>query len=61
MEQRKNDPAVQQIIDRVLAQHFGINRPEKKSIGEIEDEMMEHIQQRAHIVDFAKGESCEFK
>jgi hypothetical protein len=61
-QERNNDPAVQQIIDRVLAQHFGINKsPEKKTIGEIQDEMMREIQSRAKIVDFAKGETCEFR
>jgi hypothetical protein len=61
-QERNNDPAVQQIIDRVLAQHFGVNRnPERKTIGEIQDEMMREIQSRAKIVDFAKGETCEFK
>jgi hypothetical protein len=59
---KNNDPAVQQIIDRVLAQHFGINKnPERKSIGEMQDEMLREIHTRAKIVDFAKGETCEFK
>jgi hypothetical protein len=60
-QQRKNDPAVQQIIDRVLAQHFGINKPERKSIGEIQDEMLREIHSKAQVIDFAKGESCEFE
>ena len=60
--QRKNDPAVQQIIDRVLSQHFGVNKnPERKSIEEIQDEMLKEIHSRAQFVDFANGESCEFK
>jgi len=63
--ERKNDPAVQQIIDRVLAQHFGgvsgNGQPRAKTIDEIQTEMMAMIQQKAKIVDFAKGETCEFK
>ena len=53
-KERKNDPAVQQIIDRVLGQHFSNNPERRKTIGEIQDEMMSMIQQRAKIVDFAK-------
>ena len=62
MEDKRNDPAVQQIIDRVLAQNFGINKgPERKTIEEMQDEMLRHIHSRARFVDFSKGESCEFK
>jgi hypothetical protein len=60
-KERKNDPAVQQIIDRVLSQHFDRNPERRKTIGEMQDEMLSQIQQRAKVVDFAKGESCEFK
>lgn len=53
--------AVKQIIDRVLNQHFTSAPDRKKSIGEIEDEMLGMVVQKAQIVDFAKGETCEFK
>jgi len=56
-----DDPSVNQIIGRILSQHFDKSPDRKKTIGEIEDEMMAHVQQRAKIVDFAKGETCEFK
>jgi hypothetical protein len=48
--ERKNDPAVQAIIDRILAQHFGVNKPEKKSIGEIEDELMKQVQEKIEYI-----------
>jgi len=56
-----DNPAVNQIISRILTQHFDKSPERRKTIGEIEDEMMAHVQQRAKIVDFANGETCEFK
>jgi len=53
--------AVKQIIDRVLAENFSIGKKEQKSIGEIQDEMLRLVAERAKVVDFAKGETCEFK
>ena len=65
MEQkRQNDPAVQQIIDRVLSQHFNVNKSSVssgRSIAEMQDEMLKMIHEKAKFVDFAKGESCDFK
>lgn len=62
LKERKNDPSVQQIIDRVLNQNFSVGRkPERKSIGEITDEMLRLVVERSKVVDFAKGETCEFK
>jgi len=61
-KERKNDPAVQQIIDRCLSQNFNVGaRPKQKSIGEITDEMLREFNKKAKVVDFGKGESCEFK
>lgn len=60
-KERKNDPAVQQIIDRILGQHFDHNPERRKTIGEMQDEMLSMVQQKAKVVDFANGESCEFK
>ena len=62
MKERKNDPAVQQIIDRCLSQNFNVGaRPKQKSIGEITDEMLKMFAEKSKVVDFAGGESCEFK
>jgi len=61
-KERKNDPAVQQIIDRCLSQNFNVGaRPKQKSIGEITDDMLKECLKRSKVVDFGKGESCEFK
>jgi len=57
---KTGDLTTKQIIDRILGQHFDNSPTRAKTIGEIEDEMMAHIQQKAKVVDFAKGESCEF-
>ena len=58
---KTEDPAVNQIISRILNQHFNNGERKGKTIGEIEDEMMRQIYEKAQIVDFAKGENCEFK
>jgi len=63
-EESKNTAPVQQIIDRILAQNFNVNKPgvsSGRSIGEIESEILSRVIQRAKFVDFAKGETCEFK
>jgi hypothetical protein len=57
---KTGDLTTKQIIDRILTQHFDSSPNKSKSIGEIEDEMMAQIQQKAKIVDFGKGESCDF-
>jgi len=62
LKERKNDPAVQQIIDRCLSQNFNVGaRPKQKSIGEITDEMLKLFAEKSKVVDFGKGEKCEFK
>ena len=57
---KAGDITTKQIIDRVLGQHFSSSTNRQKSIGEIQDEMLAMIHQKAQIVDFAKGENCEF-
>jgi len=62
IKERKNDPAVQQIIDRCLSQNFNVgSKPKQRSISEIQDEMLREFAKRSKVVDFGKGESCEFK
>ena len=62
LKERKNDPAVQQIIDRCLNQNFSVgSKPKQKSIGEIQDEMLREFAKKAKVVDFGRGETCEFK
>ena len=62
LKERKNDPAVQQIIDRCLSQNFNVGaRPKQRSIGEITDDMLREFNKRSTVVDFGRGESCEFK
>jgi len=62
IKERKNDPAVQQIIDRCLSQNFNVGaRPKQRSIGEITDEMLKMFAEKSKVVDFARGEKCEFK
>jgi len=58
---KTGDFATKQIIDRILGQHFDSSSGRQKSIGEIEDEMLKVIQEKVTVVDFAKGETCEFK
>ena len=59
---KNGDIATKQIIDRILAQNFGIGKKEGvKSIDEMQSEMLKEINEKAKIVDFAKGEDCEFK
>ena len=57
---KTGDLTTKQIIDRILNQHFDCSPGKAKSIGEIEDEMMAQVQQKVRIVDFAKGENCDF-
>ena len=62
IKERKNDPAVQQIIDRCLNQNFSVgSKPKQRTIGEIQDEMLKLFAEKSKVVDFSKGESCEFK
>ena len=42
-ERRKNDPAVQQIIDRIIGQHFSNDPCRQKTIGEMEDEICAQV------------------
>ena len=62
---RRNDPAVQQIIDRCLKEHFSIGakpaQPGDRTIDEIQSEWMREIAKRSTVVDFGRGESCEFR
>jgi len=63
-EEQRNTAPVQQIIDRILSQNFNVNKPgvsSGRSIGEVESEILSEIVQKAKFVDFARGETCEFK
>ena len=57
---KTGDFATKQIIDRMLVQHFDSSPNKQKSIGEIEDEILAHITQKATVIDFGAGESCDF-
>ena len=62
MKERRNDPAVQQIIDRCLSENFNVGaKPKQKSIGEITNDMLKLFAEKSKVVDFGRGESCEFK
>jgi|GEM_PF-5758185 len=52
MEEKKRsiDPAVQQIIDRILAQHFGNDPTRRKTIGEMDDEIMAAIMRKIQFI-----------
>jgi len=64
-EEKRNTAPVQQIIDRILAQNFNVNKPgcesSGKSIEDIENEILSRVIQNVKVIDFAKGETCEFK
>ena len=64
-EENRNTAPVQQIIDRILAQNFNVNKPgaasNGKSIEDIENEILSRVIQNVKVIDFAKGETCEFK
>ncbi len=63
---KTGDVATRQIIDRILTQHFkpgsSTNRPVDKgrSIGEMQDEILREMAKKSQVVDFGKGENCEF-
>ena len=62
MKGRKNDPAVQQIIDRCLSENFNVGtKPKQKSIGDITNDMLKLFAEKSKVVDFSRGESCDFK
>ena len=54
------DITTKQIIDRVLGQHFTSSSNRAKTIGEIQDEMLREMSTKVKVVDFGKGETCDF-
>ena len=54
------DMTTKQIIDRVLGQHFDSSPNRQRTIGEIQDDMLREMSTKVKVVDFGKGESCEF-
>ena len=58
---KSGDETTRQIIERVIGQHFKSDSSRERTIGEMEDEMASLIANKAQVVDFSKGESCEFK
>ena len=57
---KAGDITTKQIIDRVLGQHFDSSPSRQKSIGEIQDEMLRAMSTKVKVVDFGKGETCDF-
>jgi len=59
-KEKRNDPAVQQIINRVINHHFNKDPTREKTIDEIQTEIMKRIAEKSKVIDFANGETCEF-
>ena len=57
---KAGDLTTKQIIDRVLGQHFTSSSNRAKTIGEIQDEMLREMSTKVKVVDFGKGETCDF-
>jgi len=57
---KTGDLTTKQIIDRILTQHFDSSPNKTKTIGEIQDEMLREISTKVKVVDFGKGETCDF-
>ena len=57
---KTGDITTRQIIDRILNQHFDSSPNRAKTIGEIQDEMLREMSTKVKVVDFGKGETCDF-